>query len=231
MSNRNSTMSIALVHGIPGVINTMDTLARRICPGVTVYHLLNEGLFLELSRAGGITPSIMRRLSLFISSAEDAGASVILVTGSTLSPAVDVARKMVSVPILKIDEAMAEEAVKLGATIGLVATEEATVKPSTQIISSKATELMRDVKIITRVSPEARKLFREGNVSEHDALIVEMVKELESKADVIVLAQSSMYSALAAARSSVSIPVFASPELALNRVRQILTEMGWIPQN
>ncbi|MGE5607233.1 MAG: aspartate/glutamate racemase family protein, partial [Bacteroidota bacterium] len=122
--------SVALVHGIPGVIGTMERLTRQACPGVTVFNLLHEGLFLELSQAGGITPSIMKRLCMLIAAAEESGASVILVTGSTLSPSVDYARKMVSVPVLKIDEAMAEEAIKMGRRIGLVATEEATIAPS-----------------------------------------------------------------------------------------------------
>ena len=189
--------SVALVHGIPTVIGLMERLTRQACPGVRVFNLLNEGLFLELCQAGQMTPSIRHRLCQVIASAEETGASAILVTGSTLCPAVDSARKLVSVPVLKIDEAMAEEAVKKGRRIGLVATEEATITPSSETLKLKAAEAGAKIEVLAEVCPEARVLLREGNVDAHDRLIAEKVKVLEGKVDVIVLAQASMYSAQA----------------------------------
>lgn len=218
--------SIALVHGIPAVISTMDELAREICPGVEVFNMLHEGLFLELSR-GQVNPSLVRRFCSLIVEAEASGACLVLVTGSTFSPFVDVARKLVSIPVIKIDEAMAEEAVKVGSTIGLVATEEATVRPSSDLILRKAGEQQKQIEIIVATIPEARRFLRLGQVAKHDELILQQVRSLATRVDSIVLAQASMASALAEAKKAASVPVWASPELALQQVRQTLVDAGW----
>jgi Asp/Glu/hydantoin racemase len=89
-------------------------------------------------QSGNHNSSILRRLSHYIASAEDAGASAILVTGSTFSPAVDIARKLVSIPVLKIDEAMAEESCKDWYKYRTCRHEEATVEASSDIIHTKA---------------------------------------------------------------------------------------------
>ena len=47
---------------------------------------------------------------------------------------------MIKTPVLKIDEAMAEEAVKLGRKIAVVATVASTVGPSSRLVKSKAKE-------------------------------------------------------------------------------------------
>ncbi len=225
--NNDKQWSIGLVHGIPGVIPLMDRLVREACPGVTVFNLLHEGIFLEVVRAGKMTPVHLRRTANFLASAEESGASLILLTGTTMTPAVNTARQMVSVPLLRIDEAMAEAVVGKGGKIGLVASEEATLEPSTRILKIKADEAGKKVEIATEVAPQAMLLFREGRVAEHDALVLEKVKSLEGKVDVIVLAQVSMYGVLAQAKKLIKTPVFASPELAAARVRQVLTGLGW----
>ncbi|HEY8345242.1 MAG TPA: aspartate/glutamate racemase family protein [Bacillota bacterium] len=219
--------SIALVHGIRQVIPTMDYLTRKACPGVEVFHILQEGIFNSMLKEDGITPRILKQFSRIICEAEVSGASIILVTGSTLSPMVDTASKLVNIPVLKIDEAMAEMAVKKGKRIGLVATEELTVKPSSKILKSKAAEIGTELEIVSEVTAEARKYFKENNIEKHDQLIAECAKKLDGKVDLILFAQVSMFSALEKTQKLVNTPLYTSPELAVALVKQNLTDMGW----
>jgi isopropylmalate/homocitrate/citramalate synthase len=54
------------------------------------------------------------RASAHIVSAVDAGADAVLVTCSSIGRAAEIARSLVSVPVIRVDEAMADEAVQLG---------------------------------------------------------------------------------------------------------------------
>jgi len=85
-----------------------------------------------------LTSSIVRRLSAHVVLAREGGADLIMVTCSSTSPGVDVARKLVDVPVLKIDDAMAEKAVEMGESIGVLATVKTTLIPSAELIKSKA---------------------------------------------------------------------------------------------
>lgn len=228
MTQGGKEWTVALVHGIHQVIGTMHQLTMQACPGVKIINLLQEGIFLQLM-AEGITPNVVRQIGEQVILAERAGAAAVLVTGSTFSPAVDVARRLVSIPVLKIDEAMAEIAVDKGERIGLIATEEATVGPSTEILTSTAGALGRLVQIVTAVAPEARLKLKSGAVAEHDALILEKAMDLDGKVDVIILAQASMYSALPAIQRAIKTPAYACPELAAARVRSVLQTIGWQP--
>ncbi|MTI59803.1 MAG: hypothetical protein FH762_07405 [Firmicutes bacterium] len=219
--------SIALVHGIRQVIPTMDSLARKACPEVEVINVLQEGIFTSMLKNDKITPRACKQFCNIICEAELSGASLILVTGSTLSPMVDVARNLVNIPVFKIDEAMAEIAVKKGKRIGLVVTEELTIEPSSKILETKAQEIDSELEIIPEVSIEARKYFDKNMIDKHDELIVESTKKLDGKVDLIVFAQVSMYSALAKAKEVVSTDIYTAPELAIEMVKTNLINMGW----
>lgn len=222
------TWSVVLLHGIPQVIPTMDALVREYCPGIEVVNILHEGIFLELCRAGGTTASVVRRICSMITEAENYGASAVLVTGSTFSPSVDVARKLVSIPVLKIDEAMAEVGVTRGKRIGLIATEEVTLIPSTRILQEAAAAKNIAVEVTARACPEARKYLR-TDVDKHDEIVMNEALSLAASVDVIILAQSSLYSAMKKLKPLCAVPVYASPELAAEYLRQTLEGLGWAP--
>ena len=58
------------------------------------------------------------------------------------------------VPIIKIDDAMAERAVELGRRIGLMCTARSTLEPSRDIISSHAARLGKEVVLTSRINED-----------------------------------------------------------------------------
>lgn len=220
--------SVVLLHGIPQVIPVMDDIVRERCPGVEVVNILHEGIFLEISRAGGTTPQVVRRICCLAVEAENYGASAVLVTGSTFSPSVDTARNLVSIPVLKIDEAMAEAGVTRGRKIGLIATENATLEPSTRILQETAEAKNLKVEIVPKACPEARGFLR-TDPERHDRLVVEASLALALEVDVVILAQSSLYGAMEKLEDVCPVPVYASPGLAADSLKKTLEGLGWKP--
>jgi len=105
-------------------------LAARTLPGVRVFHMVDESLIGNTIRAGGLQKDTIRRIVAQIDSARQAGADAVMVTCSSIGAAVPVARQLFDMPILRIDERLAEAAVNQGPRIGVVATLKTTVEPA-----------------------------------------------------------------------------------------------------
>lgn len=133
-------------------------------------------------------------------------------------------QKVYSGSNLKIDEAMAEKAVLLGHTVGVIATVASTMKPSCNLVRTKAAQAGRDVEVREYLVAGALDiLMKEKNVDKHNALVLAEIKKAEQVCDVIVLAQGSM-TALLPCLNGCSKPVLSSPRLAMERVKEMLGE-------
>jgi len=136
-------------------------------------------------------------------------------------PAVDVARKLVDVPIVKIDDPMTERAVELGDRIAVVATAASTLAPSRDLVERKGEEAGRDVTVETVLVDDAFEARRAGDLETHDELVSEAVDGLVDDFDVVVLAQASMSHLESSLSERASVPVLSSPDLAMERVAEL----------
>ncbi|MEI7430796.1 MAG: aspartate/glutamate racemase family protein [Betaproteobacteria bacterium] len=66
----------------------------------------------------------------YVQAAANNGADLIFNQCSSVGEAVDIAARLVSVPVLKIDSAMAQRAIEIGTKIGVVATVQSTMPRS-----------------------------------------------------------------------------------------------------
>jgi aspartate/glutamate racemase len=106
----------------------MEAAFREGFPEAQILHLLDETLLEDFRREGGLSPHSRRKTLQMALTAQEAGVDGILVTCSTLSPSVDDLRPFVKVPIVKIDEPVIEEVVRIAEKIGLLATAETVLK-------------------------------------------------------------------------------------------------------
>ena len=196
-------------------------LALRF-PDLESFHILDESLLRDLMTAGGLTPSVTRRAAAQARLAEEAGAGLILFTCSSTSPAVDTARRLIEVPILKIDDPMAEKAVGLGSRIGVVCTVKTTVEASRGLILAHAAKQARDVDVTVHLESAAFDAVMSGDKQRHDGLVKAAVKEMAEGRDVIVLAQASMAHLAPELDANLPIPVLASPELCMDALTDLL---------
>ena len=80
--------TLALIHTVAGLILPLDSLARQHLPDWTPFNMLDESLLRSTIRDGRLSQQTMRRLTAMIWSAVDAGAQAVVVTCSSLGPAV-----------------------------------------------------------------------------------------------------------------------------------------------
>ena len=214
--------TLVLIHTMPFLVDVFNGLCRDKLPDVKVFHVLNEPLLEHVRLAGDIQTEDLEQLQAHIATAESIGANAVLVTCSTLSPAVD--HIYARIPVIKIDEAMIAQAVSSASRIGIVATNRTTLSPTQALLQAEAARAGRQVEISMVFVEHALPALLGGDGETHDALVKQAVLELASKVDVIVLAQASIARVLnKLAGDDVKVPVLASPHLALERVRQVLS--------
>ena len=212
---------LAFIHTSPVTVPVFGGLAKEIMPEVDVFHMMDESLLKNTLAAGTLEKTTIRRLVGMVESAGLAGADAVMVACSSIGPCVDVAREVVDFPVVRVDEAMAEEAVWAGDRIGVAATLDSTLAPTIALIRSRAEELGLERTIVSRLCEGAFKAVVAGDGETHDRLVREGLESLAGEADVIVLAQASM-ARVADTLERRPVPILSSPRSGVERARKVL---------
>ncbi|MFI5696362.1 aspartate/glutamate racemase family protein [Kribbella sp. NPDC051586] len=206
---------IAFLHTGAVVIPTFAGLAAELLPDVEVQNLLDDKIVGDLGR--GVAPEqIEQRLADLGGAAVAAGAEAVLFTCSSISQYAGPLADRLGVPVYRVDEAMADEAVQAGERVSVIATLQTTMAPTAALLRERAELLGRTVQIEETVVPDAFEAAVAGDRDRHNALIAAAIKDRAAVSDVIVLAQASMASA--AVGLDVQVPVLTSPESGVRRL-------------
>lgn len=214
---------ITLIHAVSVAIEPARDAFRAAWPEAELANLLDDGLTAALAREGGLTAPLVQRICDLATHAARTGADGILFTCSAFTPAMDVAKRLVGIPLLKPDEAMIGRALDAGKRIGLLATFPPTLPVSAAQIRAAAAERGSTVDVVTAAVPEALAALSAGNPGAHDRLLAEAAARLPADLDVICLAQFSMARAVPAVQAKVGVPVLNSPGAAAERLRALLS--------
>jgi Asp/Glu/hydantoin racemase len=210
---------IALLHTGAVVIPTFASLASDLLPGIEVQHLLDDRIVADLGR-GADRGQIADRLSGLGQAAARSGASAVLLTCSSISEFAGPLADDLGIPVFRVDEAMADEAVGLGTKISVVATLGTTLRPTAGLLRERADLQGRSIDLSELVVAGAFEAAVAGDRERHDLLVADAIEQQAAVSDVVVLAQASMASA--ADRARVSVPVLTSPELGVRHVAAAL---------
>lgn len=208
---------LALIHTSATLVPVFAQLCREKLPGVETFNIVDDSLVRAIGAAGSLTPEISRRVAGYIASAESGGADRILVTCSSIGPAVETAALATRVPVLRVDQPMADAAVRTGRRIGVIATLPTTLTPTADLVRRRAAAAGQEIQLESVLCVGAFEALMAGDAATHDALVTASLRDLSSRVDVIVLAQASMarvVDALPAADRR--IPILASPPLAID---------------
>lgn len=213
---------VAVIHTSFVSVNDLKELFREIMPQVEMVNIVDDSLLAEVKTNGSITPGIIRRVCAYAVQAEALGADAILNQCSSVGEAVDVARNMIKIPYIKVDEAMAEEAVKIGGRVSVIATVASTMGPSVRLIKRTAERMHKEIEVKECLVDGALDiLMKEGNQEKHNQMVLSEIEKVESESDVIVLAQGSM-TVLLPQLKHIKKPVLTSPRLGVQHVRRVL---------
>ena len=102
---------LGLVHTSATLVPVFAQLCKDKLPGVEVFNIADDSLVKGIREAGSLTATIARRVAGYLESAELAGADYIMVTCSSIGPAVEAGAKLMGVPVLRVDQPMADQAV------------------------------------------------------------------------------------------------------------------------
>jgi Asp/Glu/hydantoin racemase len=191
----------------------------RELPDVTAINYLDDRIVADLGDPERAR-SVPARIGELAQAAVDAGAEAILLTCSSISELAAGTSERIGVPILRIDEAMADEAVATGDRIAVLATLATPSGPTTRLIEERAALAGRNPSITSVVIDGAFTAVSSGDRPTHDRLVAAAIERAAADADVVVLAQASMASAASAV--DVDVPVLTSLESGVKRLRSLL---------
>jgi hypothetical protein len=220
---------LAFLHTARAHTGTFDRLVREIDAALPVRHEVEEQLLAEALAAGTTTNSIRDAATRAVRRLASEGAKLIVVTCSTIGGVAETTPVGRGLSVMRIDRPMAEQAVKIGRRIVVVASVGSTLGPTTSLLRQVASDSKRSVEIFTVLCEEAWPRFEAGDMDGYARDIASAIEASTARGDVIVLAQASMAPA-AELVAHLGIPVLTSPALgvrgAIEKYRAILTQQA-----
>jgi len=214
---------LGLIHTSATLVPIFQQLCKAKLPGVETFNIADDSLIKDVIKRGELTPRTARRVVEHVASAETAGADYILVTCSSIGRAVEAAAGLASVPVLRVDQPMADKAVQTGKTIGVIATLPTTLEPTADLIQRRAAKTGSKIQLVSRLCEGAFDALMSGDGTRHDSIVAKALKEMASQVEVIVLAQASMARVVEGlSPEDRRIPILASPPLAIEYLATVL---------
>ncbi len=184
---------IALLHTADSNVAVFETSHDELGLGtdVVLRHEVRSDLLADAEKAGGLTPEIIKRTQGALLALRG-GADAVVLTCSTLGPSVSgVVKDAVTVPMLRVDEALAREAVRKGGKVVALCAVETTVQPTRALFEEAAQKTGAEVEV--RLVSGAWAAFKGGDRDRYLALVAEAADEaVREGASLVALAQASI---------------------------------------
>ncbi|WP_316810037.1 aspartate/glutamate racemase family protein [Pedobacter heparinus] len=214
---------LGLVHTSATLVPVFQKLCSEYLPDVNVFNIVDDSLIKDVISRNELTKLTSRRVVDHVSSAEAAGADFILVTCSSIGAAIETAAGLTAVPVLRVDQPMADLAVQTGRKIGVIATLPTTLGPTSDLVKRRAAIAGKEIELSSKLCEGAFEALMGGNPEKHDELVAQALLELSAEVDVIVLAQASMSRVVDTLPDAEKrIPILASPALAIQHIANLI---------
>ena len=215
--------TLGLVHTSATLVPMFAELCSKHLPGVKTFNIVDDSLIKNTIACGELTPATSRRVVNYAGSAQDAGADFILFTCSSIGPAVEMAASLTKVPVLRVDQPMADQAVQTGKRIGVIATLSTTLEPTSDLVRRRAAVAGKEIELVSRLCEGAFDALMSGDTSTHDKMVGDALKQLSTEVDVILLAQASMARVVETLDvADKKVPILASPSIAIQHLASVL---------
>ncbi len=218
-----SVKTLGLIHTSATLVPVFAELCAKYIPHVKTFNIVDDSLIKNTIACGELTADTSRRVVNYAGSAQDAGADYILFTCSSIGPAVEAAAGLSHVPVLRVDQPMADQAVQIGKKIGVVATLSTTLNPTSDLVRKRAMAAGKEIELVPVLCEGAFEALMSGDAATHDRKVGDALKKLANEVDVILLAQASMARVVdTLAAEDKKVPILASPTIAMEYLASIL---------
>lgn len=221
MAGDAKQQTIFALHTSFALIELLGALYKEKLPAARVVNIVDDSLLADVRAAGRVTPSVARRMIGYATLAQSSGADAVFNCCSSVGEVADMLRQTLDIPVVKIDEAMGEQAVAAGRRVAVVATVATTLDPTVRLIESKARAAGRTIEVSRRLADGAFDVLLAGDAARHDEMVLEEIRSAAREADVVVLAQASM-SRLVNQLGDLQARVLSSPASGVERLKQVL---------
>lgn len=212
-----------MIHTSATLVPVFQKLCDEWLKDVKVFNIVDDSLIKDVIDRGELTPNTARRVVDYVGSAEAGGADYILVTCSSIGAAVEAAAPLTKVPVLRVDQPMADLAVQTGTRIGVIATLPTTLEPTSDLVKRRAAAAGKEIQLTSRLCEGAFEALMSGDAARHDRMVAEALKELSTEVDVILLAQASMARVVDSLdEADKRVPIIASPPQAIKHLASVL---------
>jgi Asp/Glu/hydantoin racemase len=216
--------TLGLIHTSATLIPVFQQLCKEYLPGVNTFNIVDDSLVRNIRERGEVTPAIYKRVADYVASAEDSGADFILVTCSSIGAPIEAAAEKAGVPVLRVDQPMADLAVQTGKRIGVIATLSTTLQPTSNLVERRAALAGKEIELTSVVVDGAFEALMSGDASKHDTLVADALRKLSTQVNVILLAQASMARVVdTLSEEDKRVPIVASPPNAIKYIATLLT--------
>lgn len=218
-----SIKTLGLIHTSATLVPVFAELCAKYIPHVKTFNIVDDSLIKNTIACGELTADTSRRVVNYAGSAQDAGADYILFTCSSIGPAVEAAAGLSHVPVLRVDQPMADRAVQTGKKIGVVATLSTTLDPTSDLVRRRAMAAGKEIELLPVLCEGAFEALMSGDAAAHDQKVGDALKKLANQVDVILLAQASMARVVdTLAEADKKVPILASPPIAMEYLATVL---------
>ena len=215
--------TLGLIHTSHTLIPVFQELCKQHLPGVTTFNIVDDSLVRNIRERGEVTPAIYKRVADYVDSAIDSGADYVLVTCSSIGAAIEAAAENAKVPVLRVDQPMADLAVQTGKRIGVIATLPTTLEPTSDLVKRRAAIAGKEIELTAKLCNGAFEALMSGDAATHDTIVADALRELSKQVDVILLAQASMARVVdTLSDEDKRVPIVASPPTAVKHLATVI---------
>lgn len=174
------------------IFNPFGAPFQEKTEGLSIYNIMDDSLLKETLVAGGVNADVRNRMLCYAQAAQASGADGILTTCTSVNEATKYIKDFINIPIMNIEEPVAEMAVANGTKIGVIGTIPTSPLAIGRVIREKAAEANKEIEIVNLVVDGAFDVLCAGDRDKHDEMVCEALYKLAKEVDVIAFAQISM---------------------------------------
>lgn len=223
-------MKIGLVYTstTPELIELVEKEVTGLLPETVEIASFEDATILQDVISNGFVDgkSASRLVGMYIEAVKDGCDAILNICSSVgeVADSVQELSKFIGVPIVRIDEEMCKEAVRIGDRIGVMATLNSTMDPTINTIKRVSRELGKPVKIVKCLVDGAFGLSQE----KFKELMSDKASEIYRDVDVILFAQGSMAYCDEYISEKYNTKVLSSPKFGAKALHNALEEKGII---
>lgn len=223
-------MKVGLIYTstTPELIELVEQeVKKQLGDDVELYSLQDPSILADVRAAGYVTTAPAARLIGMYMKAAEEGVDAMLNLCSSVGEVADCAQSVaryIGVPIVRVDEEMCREAVRLGKRVGVMATLPTTLEPTKGTVARVAREMGTHVELVDCLVDGAFGLDQE----QFKKRLTDAAREIADRVDVVVLAQGSMAYAEEHLRGVFGKPFLGSPRFGAAELKKALQAKGSI---